>query len=201
MPPVTKAQFRGWLKSAVNMKLSSYASVLCITYEGLKKFDSFTDFDRESIESLGKSYSKTIDDIIADPPNGIQAENEVPRTNISTIYIRRLVVATHAVNYYRSIGRVPGYYNMNYVNVLSAFNADHDAYSLIWKQDSPDTPFVSDQDKEKKIIKWVPLFEDSLSCTFGSKGTLVYVISESAIVPDVSDDPLDADSHYGAASS
>ena len=142
MPHVTNAQFRGWLKSAVNMKLSSYASVLRITYEGLKKFDSFTDFDRESIESLGKAYSKTIDDIIADPPNGIQAENEVPQTNISTIYIRRLVVATHAINYHCSIGRVPGYYNMNYVNVLSAFNADHDAYSLIWKQYSPDTPFV-----------------------------------------------------------
>ena len=83
------------------MKLSSYASVLRITYEGLKKFDFFTDFDRESIESLGKAYSKTIDDIIADPPNGIQAENEVPQTNISMIYICRLVVATHAINYYR----------------------------------------------------------------------------------------------------
>ena len=75
MPTVTNAQFRGWIKSATNMKLSSYASVLHITYEGLINFDSFTDFDRESIESLGKACSKTIDTIIADPLNGIHVDN------------------------------------------------------------------------------------------------------------------------------
>ena len=84
-----------------------------------------------------------------------------------------MVVATHAVKYYRSIGRVPHYENTNYVNIFAAFNTEHDAYSLLWKQDSPDTPFVSNKDKEKNIIKLVPLFEDALSRTFGSKVPLV----------------------------
>ena len=90
---------------------------------------------------------------------------------------------------------------MNYINVLADFNNDNDTYNLLWKKDPPYTPLVNDKDKEKKIIKWVPLFEDTLSHTFGSKVTLVYVIIESAIVPDVTDDPLDTDSHYGASSS
>ena len=87
MPPVTNTQFRGWLKSAVNMKLPSDASVIRITYKGLTHLDSFIDFDCESIELLGKACSKTIDAIISNPLNGIQAENEFPGTNISTISI------------------------------------------------------------------------------------------------------------------
>ena len=57
MPIVTK-KYRSWLKSAANMKLSSNASVLRITYEGITNFQSFMDFDRDSIESLSKACSK-----------------------------------------------------------------------------------------------------------------------------------------------
>ena len=55
------------------MKLSSDASILHITYTWLTNFYVFTGFDREGIEYLGKSYSKTIDAIIYGPLNGIQA--------------------------------------------------------------------------------------------------------------------------------
>ena len=108
-------------------------------------------------------------------------------------------MATYAVKYYRSIGHVADYDNMKYVNILADFKTDNDAYSLLWKQNPPDTRFVSNKDNEKNIIKWVPIFEDALLCTFWSKGILVYVIHESTIVSDVTNDPLDADSHYGAA--
>ena len=50
MPIVTNNQYRLWLKSTVNMKLSSDASVLSITYEGLKNFQYFMDFNHDSIE-------------------------------------------------------------------------------------------------------------------------------------------------------
>ena len=88
-----------WLKSAVNMKLSNDASVLRINYAGLTNFQSFVDFDRDSIEYLSKSCSKNIDAIVADVPNGIVAKHAVPGTNTSTISIRRLVFATNAVKY------------------------------------------------------------------------------------------------------
>ena len=42
-------------------------------------------FDREIIESVGKACIYTINSIITDPLNGIQAENEVLGNNISTI--------------------------------------------------------------------------------------------------------------------
>ena len=50
MPIVTNNQYRLWLKSTVNMKLSSDASVLSITYEVLKSFQYFMDFNHDSIE-------------------------------------------------------------------------------------------------------------------------------------------------------
>ena len=88
---------------------------------------------------------------------------------------------------------------MNYIYVLADFKTDHDAYRLVRKQDSPDTPFVNNKDEQKKIIKCLPIFEDAH--TFGSKGPLVYVIRKSVIVPDIIDDTIDDDSHYGAAGS
>ena len=201
MPPVTNANYRNWLKSAANMKLSSDAAVLRLTYEGITNFDSFLDFDRESIESLSKACARTIPAIAADDNNGIAAEAEIPGANLSTISIRRLVVATHAVKYYTSIGRTPDFDNMHYVNVLSAFRTDYEAYMLLRKQDAPDVSEVNDKDREKKIIKWVPLFEDALSRTFGSKGPLVYVVRDNAEVPTEEEDPLLDNCHYGSAGS
>ena len=42
---VTINQYHLWLKGAANMKLSSDAFVLRITYEGLTNFQSFMDFN------------------------------------------------------------------------------------------------------------------------------------------------------------
>ena len=183
------------------MKLSSDAAVTRITYEGVTNFASFLDFDRESIESLSKACQRTIVAIAEDADNGIAAEPEIPGANISTISIRRLVVATDAVKYYDSIGRTPTFDNMHYVNVLAAFRTAFDAYKLLRQKDAPEVPVVNDKDREKKIIKWVPLFEDALSRTFGSKGPLVYVVRETAEVPLEADDPLEANSHFGSSGS
>ena len=73
MTILTNNQYRSWLKSAENMKLSSNASVMIITYEVLTKFQLFMDLDRNSIKSLSKACSKNIDSIIADFSDGIAA--------------------------------------------------------------------------------------------------------------------------------
>ena len=85
MPIVTNNQYRLWLRNAANMKLSPNASVLRITYEGLKNFQSFMGFDHNSIKSLLKSCSKDAYRIISDVPYDIVAKNAVPGTNLSTI--------------------------------------------------------------------------------------------------------------------
>ena len=198
MALITNAPFRSWLKGANNMKMSSDAAVLRIIHEGITNFLSLLDFDRDSIESLSKACARPITAIDEDLANLIAAEAAVPAANVSTISIRRLVIAVQAVKYYTNIGRTPDNTNMHYVNVLSNFKSDHEGYELLKKGDSPDTPLVNDKDKEKKIIKWVPLFEDALSRTFGSKGPLSYVIRDTVAVPAEVDDPLEPDAHYSA---
>ena len=183
------------------MKLSTDSAVLRITHEGITDFRAFLDFDKESIEALPKACAKDIEAITADAPNNVTAEVAVNASNISSIAVRRLLVAMHAAKFYESIERVQDKINMHYTNVLKGFKEDFDAYVTLKKQDNPDVPLVNDKDKEKKVIKWVPLFEDTLSRTFGSKGPLIYVLREDAAVPSEVDDPLQARAHYGSSGS
>ena len=105
MPIVTNNQYRLWLKITVNMKLSSNASVLSITYEGLTNFQYFIDFNHDSIKSLLKACIKDIDSIVSDVPNWIFSKNAVLEKSISKISTRQLVVTTNTVKYYITIGR------------------------------------------------------------------------------------------------
>lgn len=175
--------------------------MLRLTHEGITDFNSFLDFDQDSIEALPKACSRSIDKVVADVANSVVAEPAVPGANINSLAVRRLVVAMHAAKFYDSIGRSPSDVNMHYNNVLKGFKEDYDAYALLRKQDSPEAPVVNDKDKEKRVIKWIPLFEDCLSRTFGSKGPLIYVLREDAAVPSVVDDPLEGGAHYGASGS
>ena len=63
--------FRAWLKDSMNMKLSSDASVLHLTKEGITNFESLTDFDKKSLECLPATIKEPIDAIVADVPNNI----------------------------------------------------------------------------------------------------------------------------------
>lgn len=114
MPPATTAAFRSWLKSNPNMKLTSDSSVTRITYEGITTFNSLLDFDKKSIESLSTICKESIPAVVADPAAGIAAEAEVRGANISSIAIRRLIVAANAAKYYDSISRTMDATNMHY---------------------------------------------------------------------------------------
>lgn len=48
---------------------------------------------------------------------------------------------------------------------------------------------------------WAPLFVDTLSCTFGGKGPLLYIIHEEAAVPTEDVDPLLPNCHFGVSGS
>ena len=79
----TTASFRAWLKANPNMKLSSDAAVLRITHEGITSLDSLTDFDSKAIKLLPKVCKDDINAIVADPANGIVAENAINGANVS----------------------------------------------------------------------------------------------------------------------
>ena len=111
--PVTTQAFKGWLKSSTNMKLSSDASVLRLTHEGITNFDSLSDFDKNSIQLLPQTCKNGIAAIVSDLPNNVAAEAAVPGANVSSISVSRLITAAHAAKYYNSIARVMNTQNMN----------------------------------------------------------------------------------------
>ena len=150
MPPQSTASFKSWLKQSTNMKLSSDAAVNRILYEGITNYVSLLDFDTKSIQGLPAICIKTIPAIAADNANNIAAEPEVPEANISSISVRRLIVAVQASKYYDSIGRPMDSDNMHYNNVLSDFKIDWDTYVNLKSQDSPEVPLVNDKDSDRR---------------------------------------------------
>ena len=104
--PVTTQAFKGWLKSSNNIKLSSDASVLRVTHEGITNFASLSDFDKKSIENLPSVCKNSIPAIEADPTNSITREASVAGENVSSISVSRLITAVNAAKHYRSIARV-----------------------------------------------------------------------------------------------
>lgn len=191
--------FRAWLKQSTNMKLSTNSAVTRILHEGVTDIDSLIDFDKDSIEALPRACARAIVAVEADPDNQIEAEPAVPAGNLSIASVHRLIVAADAARYYRDIGRTRSVANMHYNNILSGFKIDFDAYCTLKKQDAPDVPLVYDKDKDKKVIKWAPLFLDAMSRTFGAKGPLRYVLREDPDVPPEEEDPLGNNCHYSDA--
>jgi hypothetical protein len=173
----TSAAFRTWSKGNLNMKLSSDASVVRLTHEGI-----LTDFDTKAIKLLPKVCKDNIDAIVADVPNGIAAENAVNGANISSISVQRLIVATDAARYYQAINRTPTTLNMHYTNVLKVFKLEWEAYEKI--------PKINDRDGDRKVVRWAPIFLDALEYTHGARGPLRYVLREDPIVPPEANDPL-----------
>ena len=50
----TSATLRSWIKDSNNMKLSSDASVLRVTHEGINSYDNLVDFDKGSNQEYPK---------------------------------------------------------------------------------------------------------------------------------------------------
>ena len=165
------------------MKLNSKTAVSRVLSEGITDFDSLSDFDKESLKALSKNCTQDIPKVIADPEAGIEAEPVVKETCISTVSSIYLLTACNAVKYYKLVSRTPYLYNMSYTHVLSKFQIDFETYEKLKKQDAPKVPVVKESDANKKIINWVPVFEDCMTRTFGLLGPLSYVLRKEAEVP------------------
>ena len=201
MPPAVTNSFKAWLKASTNMKLSSDSAVTRITYEGITTFQSLEDFDKKAIQSLTSICKEKIPAITADAAAGIAAEVEIPGANISSISVQRLIVAADAAKYYNSIGRVMSTGNMHYGNILASFKIEWEAYVALKNEDAPKPPTIRDQDNDRKVIKWAPIFQDCLARTYGSRGPLIYVLREAPEVPPEVEDPLQVDDTTGVVNS
>ena len=139
------------------MKLSSDASVNRVIHEGITDFTSLIDFDNDTILHLPKVCKEPIAAIPADPANNITATAEVPGANVSSITVKRLLVACRAAKYYDSINRGMTTSTMHYTNILSNFKIEFEAYEALKKKGcAPDIPRINDKDGDHKIIRWTP---------------------------------------------
>ena len=97
------------------MKLSSDASVLSVTHEGITSYDTLVDFDKAATKNLPRVCKGSIDTITADMANHVQAEDAVPGANVSSISVQRLIVAANTARYYASIGSTMDASSMHYL--------------------------------------------------------------------------------------
>ena len=67
----TSATFRSWLKDSTNMKLSSDASVIRVTHEGITSYDTLIYFDKADIKNIPRVCKGSIDTISADMANNV----------------------------------------------------------------------------------------------------------------------------------
>ena len=198
--PVVTAAFKAWLKASTNIKLSSDAAVTRITHEGITNFESLLDFDKKSLQLLPSICKEKVLAIPEDADNNVAAEPEVAGANISSISVQRLIVAANAASYYSSIDRVMTTANMHYINVLMHFKHEWEAYQDLKEKDDPKVPKINDRDVDRKIIRWVPIFKDAMSRTYGSKGPLSYILRDDPAVPDELSDPLQANANGNVVS-
>jgi hypothetical protein len=198
---VVSASFKQWLKANTGMKLTQDSAINRIIYEGLTNYESLLDFDKKSIQSLPTVCKAPVAEVVGNAAEGIVAEAAIPGATISTISTRRLIVAMNAAIYYTSIGRALNTNSMHYTNVLTSFKIEWEDYESLKSQDDPTVPVVNDKDNDRKVIKWVPIFLDCVSRTYGSRGPLAYVLRDTAEVPTELEDPLLQHSYYGQSGS
>ena len=179
----TSTTFRSWLKASTNMKLSSDASVLRVTHEGITSYDTLVDFDKAAIKNLPRVCKVYIDAIAADIANSVHVEAAVRGANVSSLSVQRLIVDENASRYYASIDRTMDAYSMHYGNVLSTFNIEWEAYEATMSEYDPKVPKIVDRDGDRRIIRWEPIFLDNLDAIIGDKGPLRYVLRDEPIVP------------------
>ena len=88
------------------MKLSSDASVLRLSHEGITKLASLSDFDNKNIKQFPNICKKSIHTIDADASNDIGSETTVSGANTSFISVRRLIDAVNTIKHYGHVARV-----------------------------------------------------------------------------------------------
>ena len=67
---------------------------------------------------------------------------------------------------------------MHYSNVLSSFKIEWDTYEESNKENDPNVLVINENYNDSKLIKWVCIFTECISQTYGYRGPLVYVLWE-----------------------
>ena len=142
---VTNKTCNVWLRSSNNVKLSSDASLLGLTHEGIANFASLSDFYKNSIHHFPNIFKNRIPFIDADTSNNIGTEVVFSWANTSSISASRLITAVNSARYCGSIARVMNYHNMSY-----------SVWLYVKNEDESKVLNLNDRDNDRKVIRWSP---------------------------------------------
>ena len=177
------SQLKSFFISSTQIALSS-AQRSRLATKGLVTIDDFEDFKEDQLEQVVKNLR-------------VSTSSASPEF-ISARCMRRLKVASLAYHYYSSIERSITPSNMHYKRVLRAFYQEWEALISLLKEDNPDVPVLS---KHVTPMKWLGLFRDCVSRTFGvRKAPLFYIIRKNVDTPSEEDDSLKINSAFSATS-
>jgi hypothetical protein len=161
----TASQTTLFFESPDQMGLAN-ATVVQLQKEGITTVSDLADFGKY-----------TIMQIAANPAFFFLAKSQ-----------ERLIVATHLVRYYQTVGRPLSAENMAWNTTMKNFKPSWEALIHKSNKDAPETPKSS---KALTVIKWTSAFSDHLHRVFGvRKIPLAYVIRPSVLVEDIALYPL-----------
>ena len=179
------------------MKISSDASVIYLTHEGIISFATLFDFDKKNIQCLPNICKKSIPIIDIDASNNVGSESTVSRSNMHSVSVIMLVTAFNTSKYCVSFARVMNLNNIKYFTVLATFKVEYNPCLSVNDEAKPKAPKTNDRDNIRNDIHCSQMFKYFLPSSCESCVSLSCVIHEGPVVPDDAMDPLITNCYCG----
>ena len=198
----TNAQNKKFFEGAAHMSIDSQ-TVTEMASEGFHNYDDVAEFDQDTIKAVAAQLcwpGRMIEDPDYVDPLFEAGQPPAPVPHILTQPYqlsaksqRRLLVASHLLQYYGTTGLPVVVSMMQYTTIGNDFETQRNTLISRKGRDVPSTPFIT---KNFGIIKWIEVFKDHLTRVVGERNIpLLYLIREkdvaALIVP-----PLAADKAY-----
>ena len=198
----TNAQNRSFFECAAYMSIGSQ-TVTEMASEGFHNFDDVAELDQDMIKAVAAQLFRpgwTIEDpnyvippFVAGQPPAPVPHIPTPPYQLSPKSQRRLLVASHLLQYYETTGRPVVVSMMQYTTITKDFETQWNALIARKEKYVPSAPFIT---KNFGIIEWLELFKDHLTQVIGEQNNpLSYLIRENDVAA-VTVPPLAADKAY-----
>ena len=134
------------------MKISSDASALRLTHEGVANFHPcMTSIRRASRTCIASARTASL---LLNPMTLTASQTKLPSLELTSPRCwSKPIRAVNTAKHYGSISRVASLQNMGHASVLETFKNEHEAYLSVKDDDDSKIPKINDRDKDRKIIR------------------------------------------------
>ena len=199
---LTNAHNKKLFEGAAYMSIES-RTVTIMASKGFHNYDDAAEFDQDMIKAVAaqlcwprgtiKKPNYVVPPLEAGQPPAPVPQIPTPPYQLSAKSQRRLIFASHLLQYYAIMGRPVVVSMMQYTTIGKDFETQWNVLIARKRRDVPSTPFIT---KNFGIIKWLEFFKDHFTQVIGERNIpLSYLIRENdvaaVIVP-----PLAANKSY-----